>query len=382
MKARAGARGCVLGTPKKDTTMSDTGTRQMIEMYMEEAEAPMFLSGFFQSPARNFHTTQYVELDVIRDDMKIAIPVEDLTAGARHNEAPKYVNKAFVPPIFKEQGAVNAFDMIKRRAGQNPFESPDFALNATNDAFRIFHKLDLKIHRAIELMASQVFQSGTLTLINENGVAIYTLNFLPKASHFVTVTTPWAVDGTTGDPFADIASLGRTLRRDGKRLPKNLIFGTSALQRFRYNTVGQKQLISNQNSQGQGAFMPKLRGADGANYIGFVFIDNYRFDLWGYDGFYEHPQTGTLTPYVADNNVIMECGGRLDLSYGAIPRITGPEARALPFLPSRMSSSEQGLDLTTNAWITPDGENLMVSAGTRPLTIPTAIDTIGCLTVA
>jgi len=362
--------------------MSDIGTRQMIELYMEEADAPMFLSGFFQSPARNFHTTEYVELDVIRDDMNVAVAVEDLTAGARHNEASKYVNKAFTPPVFKEQGAVNAFDMIKRRAGQNPFESPDFALNAVNDAFRIFHKLDLKIHRAIELMASQVFQTGQLTLIDQNGNAVFVLNFQPKSSHYVTVSTPWAADGTAGDPFGDIASLARTLRRDGKKIPKNLIFGTSALQRFRYNATVQKQLIANMNSQGQGQLAPKLRGADGANYVGWVFIDNYRFDLWGYDGFYAHPQTGTLTPYVADTNVIMESGGRLDLTYGAIPRITGPESRALPFLPSRMSSTEAGLDLTTNAWITPDGENLMVSAGTRPLTIPTAIDTIGCLTVA
>jgi hypothetical protein len=46
-----------------------------------------------------------------------------------------------------------------------------------------------------------------------------------------------------------------------------------------------------------------------------------------------------------------------------------------------MSSGDRGLDLTTNAWFTPDGEHLMVSAGTRPLTIPTAIDTFARLDV-
>jgi hypothetical protein len=46
-----------------------------------------------------------------------------------------------------------------------------------------------------------------------------------------------------------------------------------------------------------------------------------------------------------------------------------------------MSSSERGLDFTTNAWFTPDGRHLKVSAGTRPLTIPTAIDTFARLNV-
>jgi hypothetical protein len=39
-----------------------------------------------------------------------------------------------------------------------------------------------------------------------------------------------------------------------------------------------------------------------------------------------------------------------------------------------------GMDIITNAWVTQDGTSLMVSASARPLTIPTAIDTIGCMT--
>ncbi len=361
--------------------MSDASNSHMIEMYMEEADAPNFLSGFFQSPPRNFHTTEKVEIDIVRNDPDIAIVVQDLRAGARKNEATKYVNKAFTPPIFKEEGEINAFDMIKRMPGQTPFTDPDFAENAGEEAFRIFHRLDQKIHRSVELMAAQVLQTGALTLSDDAGVALYTLDFQPKAAHMATVSVDWAVNGSTGAPFADLATLARTLRRDGKKNPNKLLFGSSAIQRFRANADVKAQMQTNFNSQGLGQFTPKLRGADGANYLGWIWIDNYKFDMWGYDGYYKHPQTGTLTPYIDDDNVIMLGDGRLDLSWGAIPRITGPEARALPFLPTRMSSGEQGLDLTINSWLTPDGEHLMVSAGTRPLTIPTAIDTIGRLNV-
>jgi len=92
--------------------------------------------------------------------------------------------------------------------------------------------------------------------------------------------------------------------------------------------------------------------------------------------------TGLHTDYVSTNNVLMlSDGARLDLSWGTLPMIVQPEQRVMPFLPPRMSDSSVGLDLTTNAYVTPNGKHLIVEAGTRPLTIPTAIDTFACLTV-
>ena len=363
----------------EDKTMSDASTKHMITEYMEEASAPMFLSGFFQSPPRNFHTTEKIEIDVLRDEEEIAVVITDLSADARSNESTLYTNKGFTPPIFKEEGAINAYKLIKRRAGEDPFQDPDFGSNALDESFTIFRRLDRKIRRSVELMASQVLQTGKLTLIDNAGVELYALDFQPKSTHMVTTGTTWHTAGTSGDPLADLASLAEVVRRDGKKQPNKLLFGTSALSRFLAN-ANVKERLDNRAMQ-LGSIAPESRG-QGATFQGWVWIGHYKFEIWMYDGFYKHPQTGTLTPYIDTDNVIMTSdGARLDLSYGAIPRITGPEARALPFLPPRMSSSEAGLDLTTNAWITPNGETLMVSAGTRPLTIPTAIDTFGRLNV-
>ncbi len=364
--------------------MSDASTIRMLEMYVEESEAPMFLSGFFQSPPRNFHNTEFVELDIVRDDEDVAIVVQDLTAGARQNEASTYTNKQFKPPIFDEEGTITAYDLMKRVAGQDPFQDPNFGANASLQAFGIFRKLERKIRRAVELMASQVLQTGGLTCIDSAGVALYVLDFVPKASHMATVGTgsygtTWATDGTTGTPLADLALLAQIVRRDGKRQPKQLVFGSSALQRFLANAVVQKAL--DKTVINLGALAPVSRG-QGATFQGFVWIGHYRFEMWTYDGFYKHPQTGTLTPYVDDDNVIMLSeGARLDLSFGAIPMIRRPESAALSFLPPRISDSGMGIDLTTNSWFSPDGKHLKVSAGTRPLTIPTAIDTFARLNV-
>jgi hypothetical protein len=365
--------------------MSGASTSRMIEMYVEEAEAPMFLSGFFQSPPQNFHTTEFVELDIVREDEDVAVVITDLTVGANENEASTYTNKQFKPPIFKEKGTITAYDLMTRMPGQNPFEDPNFGANATLQAFGIFRKLERKIKRAIEIEASQVFQTGALTCIDSGGVARYTLDFVPKAAHMVTAGVTagygaaWLMNGT-GTRLADIALLAKSLRQNGKRQPKKLLFGSNAFELFKAGADVKEAL--NKTGQNTGELAPVTRGM-GATFQGFIWTGHYRFEMWTYDGFYKHQQTGVPTPYIDDNNIIMlSDGARLDLSFGAIPMMRRPEASALPFLPGRISDGERGVDLTTNAWFTEDGEHLKVSAGTRPLTIPTAIDTFGRLKVA
>lgn len=358
--------------------MSDTSTVRLIEMYQEESEAPLFLSGFFRSPPQNFHNSEKVGIDIVRDDEDIAIVLTDLSVGARHNEATKYVNKEFAPPIFDEMIDVNAYKLVSRQAGQDPFMDPNFNAIALTEAFAGVRKLERKIRRSIELMSSQVLQTGALTLTDAAGTSLYTLDFQAKSTHKKMVDTTWAEDGSTGTPLADITALARVVRRDGKSRPDRLIFGSSAMQRFLANAKVQAAL--ERDGIGLGQVAPVSRG-EGATFVGRIWIDNYLFEMWLYDGYYRDPVTGNHLDYISTNNMLMlSSGGRLDLSFGAIPLLGEPDPATMPYLPPRMSDSARGMDLTLNAWRTPDRKHLKVSAGTRPLPIPTAIDTFACLT--
>lgn len=360
--------------------MSDASTAQLIELYNEESEAPLFLSGFFKSGPRNFHTTEKVEIDIVRDDEEVAVAIQDLSAGAHLNESTLYTNKGFTPPIFDEEVVITSYNQIKRQPGENPFQNPVYAANAMQEAFRGFRRLERKIRRGIEVMASQVLQTGKLTLVDKSNASVYALDFQPKATHFATVATAWAADGTTGNPIADIDSLSSVIRRDGKKVPNVLIFGSTAWARFIANA--KVQAILNLRRADLATIVPPRRGADGASYHGTISVGHYVYELWTYDGWYRHPSTKADTAYVDPEKMIMlSSEGRLDLSFGAIPMLRPPEERAMPFLPARISSAQGGMDLTTNAYFTPDGKHLRVGAGTRPLTIPTAIDTFGCLDV-
>jgi len=355
--------------------MSDALTKKMLPMYLQEASATMFLSGFFQSPAVNFHTSETVEIDIMRNEEDVAIVVTDLTTGNRANADDLYTNKRFKPPIYQEEAPLQAYDLMKREAGQDPFQSPNYQANAVVRAFRIFQRLEMKIRRAIELQAAQVLQTGQLTLRNQDGVALYTVDFAPKATHFPTAGTTW---GDTGDDkIGDLEALAKVVRTDGLVTPNRLVFGLKAWSEFIDDESVQNRLDNRRMSLGEVA--PETRG-QGGTFQGYIWLGNYRFEMWTYDGYYKSPETGASTPYVDTGSVIMlSTQTRLDLTFGAIPLIVPPEGRALPFLPPRLPNERGGMDLTTNSWVTPNGQTLMVMAGTRPMTIPTAIDAYGCL---
>ena len=355
--------------------MSGSITRRMISAYFQEAEPTRFLSGFFRTPAENFHTSEEVEIDIQREEEHVATVITDLSTGGNVNSFDGYTNKSFRPPIFKEEGTLNGFDLIKREAGDDPFVDPNFQANASTRAFRVFRQLEKKVRRAVELMASQVLQTGMLTLFDQSGNTAYQLNFQPKSTHFPTVTTGWGASGST--KLADIDSLANVIRADGLSDPNVLIFGERAFSRFIADSDVQA-LLDNRRI-GTGEIRPERRG-EGATFQGFIWINNYRYEMWTYTGRYRHPSTGVSTKFLDDDNVIvMADNARMDLTFGAIPLIGDGRSRVLTALPNRMFSTENGFGMTTNSWAAPDGTSLQVMAGARPLTIPTAIDRYGTL---
>lgn len=360
--------------------MSGETTRKMIRALMIPAPSTMFLSGWFQSPPANFHNSEEVEFDIEREDEDIAVVIQDLSAGARSNEASRYTNKSFKPPIFSEKGTITAFDLVKRQIGETPFQDPRYQANAMFQAGKIIRKLNRKIRRSVEEMASQVLQTGQLALKDDAGATLYSLDFKAKATHLATVSTTWAADGATGDPEGDLAALADVVRKDGKRLPTDLIFGNTAWTRFLANTTILKR-IEHRRADMIDLPSPRLLNS-GASYMGDVVIRNYPFRMWTYNAEYKNPNGGALTSYVnAEYVIMMSAGARLDLTFGNIPTIGGPEARALQFLPRRLSDGAEGLDVITNAWLTEGNEHLVVKTSARPLTIPSEIDSFARLDI-
>lgn len=356
--------------------MSDILTKRMLPLYESIASPTLFLSGMFQAPPSNFYNSAEVEIDVMRSDEEVSVVIQDMSTEGRDNSNDIYTNKRFKPPIHKEKSSLNAFDLINRQAGNNPFEDINFQITAMEKVMRGLTKIQAKINRAIELQASQVLQTGLLSLKNKDGEVVYILDYKPKSTHFPTVSTDWTDSAAT--PIKDLKDLCEEIRNDGLMNPDLLIMGCDAWENFVSNEAVLKRLDNRRIDLG--TIVPfELRG-NGGSYRGAVDIGNYKLDVWTYGGRYKDVETGVKTQYVSNDKVIiMSSAGRLDATFGAIPTFGNPAAGILPYMPPRISSSTNGIDMFVNAWLSNNREHLMYSAGARPLMIPTAIDTFGCL---
>lgn len=356
-------------------------TLKLIAAYFAmSGNLPMFFSGMFQTPPSNFHTSEKVRLDVTRNGQDVAIVVQDLSVGYRYNGLDTFETKEFTPPVFKEAFPVNSADLLKRIAGVNPLAEPDIRANLIMEFFAGMKKVDGKVRRAIELQASQVLQTGKVKLYDDKGNDLYVLDYQPRAEHFPTAGTAWDQPGA--DPMGDLEALSETIRDNGLMDPDDIYFGKAAWTAFMANEKLQKMLdIRNMNV---GNLDRAQKRGNGATYRGTIDIGAYSFNLWTYNGKYVDPQTKKLTNYLKPGNVVMRASdGRLDGTFGAIPNIGqllgAQPTQILTELPGRVNDSDSGIDLFTNTWLTPDGEQLFGGVGARPLMIPTAIDTFGCL---
>lgn len=358
--------------------MSNEQTIRMIDAYNQKASPTRFLSGLFQAPAKNFYNSEAVEIDIVRSDEEISIVITDLSAGYRWNSADIYTNKKFIPPIMREAGPLNSYDLIKRVPGEDPFKDPNFQRNATVRTMNLFRKMEDKIRRTIELQASQVLTTGTITLTDAAGTPLYTVDFKPKASHFPTAGTAWT---GAADIAQDILDVSNEIRNDGLDDADQLMMGEATFEAFRKN-ADIKSRFDNRRID-SGALVPLNNtnaGTGGGQFRGVFDIGNYRYDVWTYGGRYIPATGGAKQLYIPNDKCIVRASnGRLDATFGNIPRIVAPDRRVLPFIPGRISNGRSRLDLITNAWLTPDNTQLLVSVAARPLMIPTAIDTFGCI---
>jgi len=358
--------------------MSNESTIKMLEVYKQNRRPSMFFASLFRSPAENFHNTEDVEIDIQRNEEKVAVAVTHLNAGYNFNKTEIYTNKRFKPPVFKEGFTLNSMDQINRVAGQDPFQDPQFQANAMTKFGQGMALVEAMIMRAVELQASQVMQTGTATLKDANGNNVYTIDYSPKAAHFPTAAPIWSNASAT--IAADLEDLMDIIRDDGKADPTFSLWGMDAFNTAMANSDF-AALFDKEGATRGSLTRLGVDNRNGAKYRGTIDIGHYPLEVWTYEGRYEDVETGTITKFMDPGKVmIMAPDARLDLTWGNVPIFVPPEQRILPFVPPRIRRAGMGgVDMITNVWVTNDGEHLFGGISARPLAIPTAIDQFGCI---
>ncbi len=359
--------------------MSNLAQKKMLEAYFENAEPTMFLCSFFRTPRENFYEGESVEIDIVRTGEQVSVAMSDIKQGYRQNTTALSTNKKFTPPAHKESTPLNSFSLLEREPGQNPFEQVGYRAKLMQKILRSTRPVADKIQRSIEWQCSQVLQSGVVQLTDENGAVTFEIDYKPKASHFPVAGTAWGTGGA--DIVSDLNSLANQIRIDGKRRPDIAILGEAAYEAL----FSDAEVVERLNFRRADTISsrPQQRNSEMGIFHGTIEFANTRLELWTYDGWYEDPQTSTITQFVDPAScILLASGGRLDATFGGVPnigQILGATGNRIPMNVPRLSTSGTAMDLHVNAWTDNSGENLEVGVASRPLMIPTAIDTYGNL---
>lgn len=348
-----------------------------LQLFTEMRSPNGFLSRMFTIKPGGIYNGDKIALDIQRFGEDVAIAIRKCT-GPNLNDFDEFTTKEFEPPAYGEAFPLDVCDLLNRMAGVDPFSAAmtEFQGQLVAQMAQGFMLIDDKIKRAVELQASQILQTGILTLTNSDGDTVYTLDFKPKATHFPTTGTSWSTIATA-DPLGDLEALAKIIRADGKVNPDRLVFGDTALRNFLKNADVQSVLDNRRIDIGDIA--PEFDDS-GATFYGFVWVGSYRFEMWTYPDTFKDPQTGNATEYVASDKVIMTSSRtRLDMTAARVPLPLGPDPRVAGLLPGRLSSRAENFDVTPNVYATPNGKQIMGELESRPLLIPVQIDGFGCL---
>ena len=361
--------------------MSDNSTKTMIRAYEYDAPVNLFLSGMFDSPEGNFYDSETVEIDIRGGKQEVSVVVANAHSGYNMNEDNLYTNKKFVPPVHAEAISLTSEDLIKRDWGQNPFANKDFRRLVVDKMFSGMKKGQEKIQRSNELQAAQIMQTGVVDLKNSAGVTLYTIDFGISSGQFINAGTVWS-DSANADPAADIDTIGNVIRNGFQGTPDTVIMGSTAWTEFTECTKIKDKLDLLRSDTG--VIKPLEMRGNGGTFRGRMDFGAYAYDIWTYEGTYADPNGGAITPYLDPGKVIVRAStARFDATFGAvhnIGRVIGTNPILIPELPTRFTSQSGGFDLFTNVWATPDGEQLFGGVKSRPLLMPTAGKSFGCIT--
>lgn len=351
-----------------------------LESYKEQDLFIPFLTQWFITTMRDIINAESFKIEVKRGGRKIAPVISHWTGKGAKIKKDKYTGKEFTPPVSALGSDFSPGDLTEKVFGKTEYSSAEMSYMAQlmgiiQDAMA---EIESQFGRLFEYMASEIFQSGTLTLYDELGNAAYIIDFFPKATHFPTVSTAWS--DPNSDPDSDIQNLIKEIKKNGKVQIRNLVFGETALKNYLRNTKVADRFDIRRYETGQ--YQPREQNED-VTLLGDWVCGTTRITAWSYEGLYEYYHDDTIREYVNADNVLFlpEIQGRnVDFRkvYCKAPTITGVDERYVEMIPATMNLDDR--EYTTRLWVDGSADTVNVEFKTRPSLIPVSIDAFGCLT--
>jgi hypothetical protein len=363
--------------------MTELQRQIMLDAFKQKSPVTSFLSSFFLRADRWITDTEKVDIDIVRDNEKIAVDVTPFTSG-RLNVKKRWTTKRYKPPMFNEYHSYNGKEFFDRLPGVDPYQPQDsigaLIAKVTDDQAAL---MDV-IMRAIEKMASDVFFTGKIVLINDEEI-----DFKQKVSHQIDAIAAW--DTSSAEIYNDLLGLANVLRENGKVTLTDLIFGENAWYNFSTDQSGTLEKIFNFRRVDLADIRMPVLNTEGAAFNGIISVGSYQIRCWTYPQSYEVPtdaeigvdsgtipNAGNRVDYVPTDKVLgLGSGLDLRLVFGGIPLIVDRPDPRLEALGLSGFPTSMAMDFMPYAQVDRKENSMIVGVKSRPLTIPTQIDGFG-----
>jgi hypothetical protein len=304
-------------------------TDSVVGSFRDPVAPTQFLQGFFNV---TFKMSKYVTIKIKRSGRAVAVDVQRYSGGELVSNT-TIDHKKFFPPFFHNLIALsdhelydNVVGMIAAiESGVMPAGQANLLranLKAITDDMNIdYMEIKNMQMRAIELMCAQCLRSGIVTLASDENI-----DYKRKAGSIVDLGggSYWT---DAVDPFQTLEDQFTWIKENGNSgaTEFDCIFGTSALNALKNNTIFKER--NDLRNFDSGKLVAPTRPRDGAVYHGQMFCGEGIANIWTYNQFYDHPDTGASTPYMDSTEVvIIPTDAVLELVFCLVPNIAAEGA--------------------------------------------------------
>lgn len=319
--------------------------------------APFILNSFF--PQIQTETSEDIHFDVDTSRRRISPFVSPIVAGKVVLDK-GYTTQTFTPAYIKDKRVFDANRPFRRLLGEQiggtlaPAQRLQAAL-ATNLADQI-----AMLTRRQEVMAVEVLRTGAITIAGDMYPSV-SLSFGRDAALTpATLTSTAAWTHADAKPLDNLQTWSMLVTEKSGSTANTVVMDITAWKSFSQNAQVAKLL---DRFRGSDQLNPTVTG-EGGRYMGNI----GDLDIWVYAGWYEHPDTAAVTPYLPANTVLV-LGADIEgtRAYGAI-RDEAAGFQAMPYF--------------SKSWTEQDPAVRYLLLQSAPLIVPYRVNASLCATVA
>lgn len=394
---------------------TDIFSRTMVNLFDENQIIGLSIpfQAFFGDPVANGSQSTFqddadlVESEIIRGNEKSAALITRGEAGINVNvvkssNEENWTNFTREFPLIRETGDITAKQILKRMAGENPFNGETRFTRIQLHALKHIHTNIRKSVIAFERLASQSILEGKMVSIFGTTNSALTYDFKRKTSHFVTVGTVWS--DPAADVLGDFDNSCDLIRQDGHMKCDMAICGGLAINGLLQNT----KILEFADNRGFGLVqisddvsLPtrfnKFVGDGGFEPIGKIRTLRGR-DIWLFTSneFFED-DAGSPVDYMPTNQVLITSSrARADRHFGPSD-ILPPSAQKRAWFMDRLGFGMESAPMPPNfptgtrvvepamfhhdGFESPDSGTVTIRTDSAPIFVPVQTDAYFTLTI-